>query len=159
MPACCARSASTAPRPISTPTCRRTIISTSRTITSWSTFPIRIWCCRGCRKCPKATRSPASTWSCGCARSASRRRRKAGLPSLHLLVRVDAPQALLLDPAVESVAGDAAPAIGAFLDLRDDAGLQAGRHRAGGVGMVIERGQFVLALHGDDGGAPSGQQG
>ena len=25
---------------------------------------------RRCRTCPKATRSPASTWSCGCARSA-----------------------------------------------------------------------------------------
>src|SRR5450755_4241477 len=70
MPACCARSASTAPRPISTPTCRRIITSISKTITNWSTFRIRIWCCRRCRKCPRVTRSPGSTWSSGCARSA-----------------------------------------------------------------------------------------
>ena len=29
---------------------------------------------RRCRKCPKATRSPGSTWSCGCARSAESER-------------------------------------------------------------------------------------
>ena len=38
---------------------------------------------RRCRTCPRATRSPASTWSCGCARSAesrkSLRRHDAGL--------------------------------------------------------------------------------
>ena len=61
---------STAPRPISTPTSPRIITSISRTTTSWSISPIRIWCCRRCRKCRKVTRSPASTWSCGCARSA-----------------------------------------------------------------------------------------
>jgi len=36
------QSASTAPRPISTPTCRRIIISISKTTTNWSTFRIRI---------------------------------------------------------------------------------------------------------------------
>jgi Fe2+ or Zn2+ uptake regulation protein len=41
-----------------------------KTITSWSTFRIRIWCCRRCRRCRRVTRSPASTWSSGCARSA-----------------------------------------------------------------------------------------
>ena len=33
-------------------------------------IPTRISCCRRCRKFRRATRSPASTWSCGCARSA-----------------------------------------------------------------------------------------
>ena len=37
---------STAPRPISTPTSPRITTFTSRTTTSWSIFPIRIWCCR-----------------------------------------------------------------------------------------------------------------
>ena len=37
--ACCVRSASTAPRPISTPMCRRITISSSRATTSWSIFP------------------------------------------------------------------------------------------------------------------------
>src|SRR6186997_3135909 len=73
--------------------------------------------------------------------------------SLHLFVRVDAPQPLLLDPAVKTVADHAAPAIGAFLDLGDDAGLQAGRNRAGAVGAIVERGKLVPALHGDDRGA------
>ena len=37
---------------------------------------------------------------------------------------MNAPQALLLDPAVKAVADHAAPAIGAFLDLGDDAGCR-----------------------------------
>src|SRR6266576_279715 len=53
---------------------------------------------------------------------------------LHLLIGVDAPQPLLLDPAVETVAGDAAPAGGATLDLGDDARLQAGCDRTGLIG-------------------------
>src|SRR6187431_668965 len=80
------------------------------------------------------------------------------ITSLHLLVRVHAPQALLLDPAVKAVADHAAPAIGAFLDLGDDTNLQAGRNRAGRIGAIIERRQFVLALHGDDRSATTRQQ-
>src|SRR5712664_227254 len=197
MRACCVRSASTVPRPISTPTCPRITTSTSKTVTNWSTFRIRIWCCRRCRKCPRVTRSPGSTWSCGCARSADvsvylscagltrasidlhsmffgsgwvagsspattndcRSRRRGRFRSLlHLLVGVDAPQPLLLDPAVEAVAGDAAPTCRAALDLGHDAGLQAGRDRAGFVGALVERREFVLGLHGDDSGAATGQQ-
>src|SRR5215217_2112425 len=81
------------------------------------------------------------------------------ITSLHLLIRVDAPQALLLDPAVKAVADHAAPAIGAFLDLGDDANLQTGRNRAGWIGTIIERRQLVLGLHGDDRRAAAGQQG
>src|SRR5438046_8385172 len=79
-------------------------------------------------------------------------------PSLHSLIRVDAPQALLFDPAVKAVADHAAPAIGAFLDLGNDANLQAGRNRTGRIGTIIERGQLVLGLHGDDCSAAAGQQ-
>src|SRR5664279_4320483 len=130
MRACCARSALTAPRPISTPTSRRITTSTSRTTTNWSTFRTRIWCCRRCRKCPKATRSPGSTWSCGCARSAEpfsdlRIILRNDEESVHLLVGVDTPQPLLFDPAVEAVADDAAPACATLLELGHDAGLQA----------------------------------
>src|ERR1700704_1385277 len=186
MPACCARSASTAPRPISTPTCRRTTTSISRTTTNWSTFPTRIWCCRRCRKCPKATRSPGSTWSCGCARSGEphqdssyagltrvsinlhhmlfRSRWVAGSSPattrelLHLLIRVDAPQPLLSDPAAEAVAGDGPPAGGALPDLGHYAGLQAGGDCAGGIGAIVQRRQFILGLHRDDRGAAARQQ-
>src|SRR6266576_1555202 len=192
MQACCVRSASTVPRPISTPTYPRITTSTSKTVTNWSTFRIRIWCCRRCRKCPKATRSPGSTWWSGCARSADRissllnlivilmvrsaswcvsnheavhpsRRGQAAAPrdedcSLHLLVDVDAPQPLLLDPAIEAIAGDATPACRAPLDLGHDAGLQAGRDRAGFVGALVEWREFVLGLHGDNRGAAPGKQ-
>src|SRR6266699_3141926 len=95
---------------------------------------------------------PATTNDC---RS---RRRGRFRSSLHLLVGVDAPQPLLLDPAIEAVAGDAAPACRAPLDLGHDAGLQAGRDRAGFVGAVVERREFVLGLHGDNSGAATGKQ-
>src|SRR3982075_4408473 len=79
--------------------------------------------------------------------------------SLHLLVGIDAPQPLLLDPAIETVAGDAAPAGRAALDLGHDTGLQAGCNRAGLIGAIIERSEFVLGFHGDDSGAAARQQG
>src|SRR5581483_4635155 len=195
MRASCARSASTARRPISTPTSRRITTSISRTTTSWSTSKTRIWCCRRCPKCPRATRSPGSTWSCGCARSAdlhqtsSRRtpgpittkadcsrkvspaapHRKVtayGSPpsrgrqqkSIHLLVGVDAPEPLLLDPAVKAGACDMAPAGGAMLDLRDDPGLQARADCARRIGAFVERGEVVLVLHRNDSSAAAGQK-
>src|SRR5579883_1998118 len=191
MPACCARSASTAPRPISTPTSPPTITSISSTITSWSTFPTRTWRCPRCPMCPMATRSPASTWSYACARSAElplspRRpgegrdpyrgiicgawwttsfartapwgygsRPSPGRPrsSIHLLVGVDAPQPLLLNPAVKPLAVDVAPVLIALLDLGDNANLQAGGHGAVGVGILVHCGEIVLVLHGDYRGA------
>src|SRR6266478_3816599 len=172
MRACCVRSASTAPRPISIPTSPRITTSISKTTTNWSTFRIRIWFCRKCRKCPKATRSPGSTWSSGCARSADApwvagsssgtktdyQSQRRWLKSLHLLIGVDAPQPLLFEPAIETVAGDVAPACCAALDLGHDAGLQARDHRAGRVGTIVERREFVLGLHGDHGGAAARQQ-
>src|SRR5260370_14623647 len=199
MPACSVRSALTAPRPISTPTSPRIATSISRTITSWSTFRTRTSCCRRCRKCPKATRSPASTWSCGCARSAEPRRpcesrahnhrcllfsegvccrassmnHAVWVPapdaqlriwagttaySLHLLIGVNAPQPLLLDPAVKAIAGDAAPAGRAFLDLGHDAGLQPRGNRAARIGTIVEWREFVLGLHDDDCGAAARHQ-
>src|SRR5712671_898289 len=194
MPACCARSASTARKPISTPTCRRITTSISRTTTSWSTFPIRTSCSRRCRKCLMATRSPASTWSCGCARSAegftplvksswpglsrpstflAPRESKTWMSgtspgmttsnytacecSLHLLVGVDAPQPLLFDPAIKTVAGDAAPPTDAFLHLRHHAGLQTRGNRAVRIGSVVERREVVPGFHGDDRGAAARQ--
>src|SRR6266481_2641698 len=78
--------------------------------------------------------------------------------SLHLFIGVDAPQPLLFDPAIETVAGDVAPARRALLDLGHDAGLQAGRDRTGLIGAIIERCEFVLGLHADNGGAATRQQ-
>src|SRR6516164_5185868 len=193
MPACCVRSASTAPRPISTPTCRRITTSISSTITSWSIFPTRILRSRRCLTCLTATRSRASTWSCACARSAEffpnanavmpgldpgihvfglrftdvdgrdergrdyRLRRGRG-DSIHLFVGVDAPQALLLDPAVKAVAGDMAPVLVAFPDLRNHASLQTRGHRTAAVCAIMQRRELLLALHSDDGGAAAGQE-
>src|ERR1700751_1005716 len=79
-------------------------------------------------------------------------------PSIHLLVGVDAPQALLLDPAVKALACDMAPMLVARLHLGDDAGLQARGDRARRIGAVIERREIVLVLHGDDRSASSRQQ-
>src|SRR5712671_293375 len=72
--------------------------------------------------------------------------------SLHLLVGVDTPQALLFDPAVKAVADDAAPAASAFLYLRHHTGLQPRGNRAVWIGAVVERRQFVPGFHGDDRG-------
>src|SRR3954454_16786318 len=79
-------------------------------------------------------------------------RRGVFVALLHLLVGIDAPQPLLLDPTVKTVAGDAAPAGCALLDLGHHAGLQAGCDRAAGIWAVVERGQVILGLHGDYGG-------
>src|ERR1700689_4963412 len=56
--------------------------------------------------------------------------------SIHLLIGVNAPQPLLLDPAVKTVAGDVAPALRAVLDLGHDAGLQLRRDRRGLIGAL-----------------------
>src|ERR1700722_3827480 len=78
--------------------------------------------------------------------------------SIHLFVGVDAPEPLLLDPAVEAIARDAAPAGGAMFDLGDDAGLQARVNGAGRIRSFVQRSKVVLVLHGDDGGAAPRQQ-
>ena len=70
--------------------------------------------------------------------------------SLDLLVRINAPQLVLLDPAVKTVAGDLAPFAGAVFDRAQHADLQLRRHRALGVGLGIDRRQVGLRfqLHG-----------
>src|SRR4051794_23164343 len=78
--------------------------------------------------------------------------------SIHLLVRVDAPEALLLDPAVKAVTADAAPVCSALLHLGDDTGLEPGRNRALGIGAVVDRRELVLVLHGDDSSTAARQQ-
>src|SRR5258705_12057015 len=72
--------------------------------------------------------------------------------SLDLFIGVDAPQPLLFDPAIETVAGDVAPARRALLDLGHDAGLQAGRDRTRLIGAILERGEFALGLYAYHGG-------
>src|SRR2546422_492756 len=57
---------------------------------------------------------------------------------LQPLVRVDAPQAFLLDPAVEALAGDAAPGPGAALDRAEHAGLQLGENQAVVVLLLVQ---------------------
>src|SRR5260370_20643791 len=66
---------------------------------------------------------------------------------IHLLIGVDAPQPLLLDPAVEAVAGNTAPAGRAMLDLGYHPGLQAGCNRAGWIRAIVQRREFVLGFH------------
>src|SRR5579863_6438825 len=198
MRACCVRSAWTAPRPISTPTCQRTTIFISKTTTSSWTSRIRIWCSKKCLKYLRATRSRGSTWSCACARSAERlslstklcRHARAcrGHPrldfflaskdvdgwdkrghdkvftsmlmaaSIHLLIGVDAPQPLLFDPAVKTIAGDMAPGGSAMFDLGHDANLKAGADRAGRIGPLVKRGEVVLVFHRNHRGAATGEQ-
>src|SRR5262245_33979616 len=75
---------------------------------------------------------------------ASSRSRVTPAGSVDLLVRVHAPKTLLLDPAVEAVAGDMAPVCGALLHLGDDAALELGSNRAVGIGPVVDRRQIVL---------------
>src|SRR5580704_16230282 len=81
-----------------------------------------------------------------------------GQNSIHLFVDVDAPEPLLLDPAVEAIAHDVAPAAGAVSDLGDDAGLQARVDGTGRICPFVQRGEVVLVLHGDDRGAAARQQ-
>src|ERR1700730_13362369 len=58
--------------------------------------------------------------------------------SLDLLVRINAPQLVLLDPAVKAVAGDLAPFSGAVFDRAQHADLQLRRHCAFGVGFGVD---------------------
>src|SRR5262249_31981068 len=157
MSGCCARSQSTARRPISTPTYLSTTTSSSRGRTTCSTFPTPTWSWGGRRSRRKATRSRASMWWCGCAaRRAERlffhhcacvgRRCRplmfSNLPDL--LVRIDAPELLLHDPPVEARPGNAAPASGAAFDRGEHARLQPRDHRGAAVTLVIERHQLFL---------------
>src|ERR1700739_3200061 len=78
------------------------------------------------------------------------RRLRATRASFHLLVGVDAPQPLLLDPGVKTLAEAVGPALTAFLPIGAPASLQLRGNRARDVGAIVERGQIVLVLHGDD---------
>src|SRR5215469_10563022 len=53
--------------------------------------------------------------------------RKLNATLVHLLARIDAPEAILLDPAVKTLARDPAPDFGTALDDGEHAGLQPGR--------------------------------
>src|SRR3954453_14358979 len=97
-------------------------------------------------------------WRIGAARRRMRWEAWSGSPSthgrfrycaeglLHLLIRVDAPEAFLRDPAVEAGADHAAPGAGAGLHRREHAGLQLGGHRGLPVGLGMQRDQLVLVL-------------
>src|SRR5438270_812710 len=91
----------------------------------------------------------------------TRRGQRPHRPSVDLLVGIDAPQPVLLDPAVEPVAGEAAPRAGALLDLAVDARLQTGHGMGVIVGAVEQRHEVVLDLLVGDHhrGAPAGQEG
>ena len=70
--ACCGRSRSTARRPISTPTSPRTTTSSSKARTSCSTSRTPRSSSARPRRRRRAWKSPASTWSSGCAARAER---------------------------------------------------------------------------------------
>src|SRR5215470_13871201 len=84
---------------------------------------------------------------------------RAGNALVQLLVGIDAPQALLLDPAVETVAHDPAPGTGASLHQAEHADLEPRQGGALRVRLVVEREQLVLVLVAgrDRRGAPAGQ--
>src|SRR5581483_5361127 len=63
-----------------------------------------------------------------------------------LLARVDAPQPVLLDPAVESLAGEAAPAVLTFLHGGEHAVLELRREAARGIGLGVQCDDLVFAL-------------
>src|SRR5205085_3474295 len=64
----------------------------------------------------------------------------------HFLVRIDAPKPRLLDPAVEALADEAAPAVLAALHAREHAVLKLCADRARGFRLVVQRQQFVPAF-------------
>src|SRR5687767_3834952 len=116
----------------------------------------------------RVTRWRASMSWCGCARPAETGCRcRSGCPAsaghlfwlVQLLVRIDAPQARLLDPAVEALADEAAPAVLAAPYRRQHPMLQLRADAACSIRLVVERQQFVLApgLRRDQRGAPARQ--
>src|SRR5690348_12271877 len=78
-------------------------------------------------------------------------------PSVEFLVGVDAPELLLLDPAVEAFARDVAPGAVAFLHRAGDAGLQLGDDGGLRVAGLAQQREFFLAH--DHAGAPAGEEG
>src|SRR5580704_18039713 len=144
--ACCARSPSTVQRPISTLTIPSTTTSSSKTRTiSWTSRRTKFSSARR-RWRRRVMRSRGSMWWYGCGG----RSRADGKTSFDLLVRINAPQLVLLDPAVKNVAGDLAPFAGAVFDRAQHADLQLRRDRALSVGFGIDRRQVGLRfqLHG-----------
>src|SRR5207248_4719781 len=77
------------------------------------------------------------------------------------LVWIDAPQARLLDPAVEAFADETAPAILAALHRGEHAVLELRSHGTCGIRFVVQRQQFILGLGlwRNQRGAPAGQEG
>src|SRR2546423_1914005 len=93
----------------------------------------------------KAMRSRASMWWCGCARPAEAAPLRGAI-LLDLLVWIDAPQARLLDPAVEAFADETAPPVLAALHHGEHAVLKLRVYRARGFRLVVQRQQLVLTL-------------
>ena len=90
-----------------------------------------------CPSRPPAWRSRRWKWWCGFAGCADPLSARSTASLLEFLVRVDAPQALLLDPALEARAAYQAPAARALLHVRQDARLQIGDDRGRGVRRAV----------------------
>src|SRR5260370_2890544 len=67
-----------------------------------------------------------------------------------LLVRIDAPELLLNNPAVEARSVNTTPAARATLDSREHTRLQSGDHSGVAVALVVKVHEFFLVLGGDD---------
>src|ERR1700694_3007404 len=114
-----------------------------------------------------ATRSRASMSWCVCGEPRPEPKPVAnwypgapGVPSVDLLLRVHAPQPVLLDPAVEPDADDAAPAAGAPFYRSQHAGLQPCDHGSPRRGPAVQRHELVRRLGArlDESGATARQQ-
>src|SRR5215471_18013786 len=73
---------------------------------------------------------------------------RGGCALIHGLARIDAPQAFLLDPAVETLADDAAPVVAAALHGGEHARLYARRDLALLLGGHVQRHEIVDRLGG-----------
>src|SRR5437763_574705 len=93
----------------------------------------------------KAMRSRASMSWCGCARPAEAAPLRREI-LLDLLVWIDAPQARLLDAAVEAFADQTAPAILAALHGGEHAVLKLRSDGTCGIRLIVQRQQFILGL-------------
>src|SRR5678815_6158301 len=75
------------------------------------------------------------------------RKRSCAWGLFHLLARIDAPQARLLDPAVEAFSDEAAPPAVALLYGAEHAVLQLGGDAARGIGFRPQQEQLLSLIH------------
>src|SRR6185437_10516556 len=73
--------------------------------------------------------------------------RKDTPPLLHGLVRVDAPDLVALEPALDALRLDAAPRAAAFDEARHDSGLGTCHRRRRGIGFGMEDAHGALDQH------------